>query len=180
MFMGARLRAVLASRMPRLRHGRVSWPVAVAPPVHGPGPSILPRGHIAVEERLRRLLAAIEGLARTRFVELQIAVEPGLSAPSNPAEFDTCVHQLLVAAVARARGAVLVTTMHQAGAVELAILDDGDAGGGATDAMLVAPAGASVVHEHQARCGNAVRLVMPQAPTHAPVQRAAGHFAAAG
>ena len=55
-----------------------------------------------------------------------MAVEPCLVAQIDAAEHRTCLRGLVRDAIRRASSGVLVTAMHQADGVEIAILDDGD------------------------------------------------------
>lgn len=91
----------------------------------------LPHGLVAVAPETQAVLAAANDFARNRFVELQMAVEPDLIARVDAAEYRIFLRHLLVAAIGRAWGSVLVTAMRQADGVEIAVLDDGAAPSGA-------------------------------------------------
>lgn len=91
----------------------------------------LPHGLVAVAPETQAVLAAADAFAHSRFVELQMAVEPDLIAQVDAAEYRIFLRHLLVAAVGRALGSVLVTAMRRADGVEIAVLDDGNAPRGA-------------------------------------------------
>jgi hypothetical protein len=106
----------------------------------------LPHERVAIESATRAVLEEFAPLARRRFVELQLAVEPGLVAQASLADYRTCLGCLVLAAVGRAASGVLVTATQQIDGVEVAVLDDGTlpAGGQAAGAPA---AGAQAANE---------------------------------
>ena len=95
----------------------------------------LPEGLLAVAHETRITLESVTEFARSRFVELQMAVEPHVVATAYVTEYRACLQRLLLGAVGRASSGVLVTAMPQADCVEVAVLNDG-----------VIPAGARQMH----------------------------------
>ena len=85
----------------------------------------LPRNMASVARETQTVLTGVSGHARSRFVELQVAVEPGLVVQADPADYRMCLRDLLLAAIGHASGGVLITAMRQAGGVEITVLDDG-------------------------------------------------------
>jgi len=127
----------------------------------------LPRGVIAVAPETHRVLDAVKDFARSRFVELQVAVEPGLVAQVDAGTYRRCLDRLLLEAVGRASSGVLITGMRHAGGVEVAVLDDGSTPGGApthvserTGADI--PPGATLDAEYEPGRGTTIRLRLPQ------------------
>jgi hypothetical protein len=131
------------------------------------GDAALPRGMASVEHETPTALAAIIDYARSRFVELQIAIQPGLVVQADPADYRICIRDLLVAAIDRASSGVLVTAMRHADGTEITVLDDGTAdarpGGGTpgVDAKSVPACGTLRTDYHPQR-GTTVRLQLPQ------------------
>ena len=91
----------------------------------------LPHERVAIESATRAVLEEFAPLARRRFVELQLAVEPGLVAQASLADYRTCLGCLVLAAVGRAASGVLVTATQRIDGVEVAVLDDGTLPAGA-------------------------------------------------
>lgn len=172
MAIGAMLPAVRRAWKPRpvTQVSRLAggWACRVDPyPADGPG------GTVALEQETRGALTAAGDLARARSVGLQMALEPELLARVDAAEYRACLHDLLIAAIGRARGGVLVTAARQGTGVEVAVLDDGAAlaeppSGSALDdrAMPLAgvrtiPGGAGLTADYQPGRGTTVRLCLP-------------------
>jgi len=85
----------------------------------------LPWGSVDVETETRLALTSLEDSARSRFVELQMAVEPSLAAQADMHECQNCLRVLMAAAISRAESGVLVTAMRRGDNVDIEILDDG-------------------------------------------------------
>jgi hypothetical protein len=139
-------------------------PVAARPDVCG-----LPRGVIAVAPETQAVLAAEDDFARNHFVELQMAVQPRLVAQIDAAEYRTCLRGLLRDAIGRASSGVLVTAMHQADGVEIAVLDDGtdlvpqpSAEAAQPGRDLPLPHGAALIARYEQGRGTTMLLRLPQ------------------
>jgi len=180
MFIGGLLPAALAAWKPRraTQATDVQFSRPVAAPVRPVMRSAasLPRGMTSVERETQTALAAVSNYARTRFVELQIAVEHGLIVQADPADYRICLDDLLLGAIGRASSGVLVTAMRQADGVEITLLDDGIAPAGArpggprtgTNETLV-PFGGMLRADYHPERGTTVRLRLPQ-PDWLPAQ----------
>jgi hypothetical protein len=146
-----------------------SGPSEARPPVARPDPDALPGGAIAVAPETRAVLAAEDGFARNRFVELQMAVEPRLVAQIDSAQYRICLRGLVRDAIGRASSGVLVTAMRQADGVEIAVLDDGtdparqpSDGSAQAGRDLPVPRGAAVVVRYEQGRGTTILLRLPQ------------------
>jgi hypothetical protein len=147
----------------------------------------LPDGMLAVAQETRIALASVTEFAHSRFVELQMAVEPQLVVAAHVAEYRTCLHRLLLGAIGRANTGVLVTAMPQADCVEIAVLDDGVVPAGARLDDLtevgsdpsVPPGGTLTVSHHPAQ-GTTIllRLPRPDSPSLPQPTEAAEQFGA--
>jgi hypothetical protein len=173
MFFGDPLPVTLAVWKPRRaipsEIARISRPPVSHPRTFRPGADNVPRSMIVAPETLSVLTAA-SGFARGRLVNLQMAIEPGLAACVDAAEYRTCLHQLILAAIGRASSGVLVTAMRRADSVEVAVLDDGGASAGAPRASPAQPAaeaalpvGAVLTTDYRPEYGTTVLLRMPPA-----------------
>jgi hypothetical protein len=124
--------------------------------------TVLPRGLCAVAPETQAVLAAAKDLGRRRYVELQMAVEPDLVAEVDAAAYRTWLRHVLLAAIGRAYGAVLVTAMRQADGVEVVVLDDGTGAphDGPTQAAekAVVPPGATISVDYHPEHGTTVLL----------------------
>lgn len=148
---------------------QLSHPIAVPRPPVTRSAVALPRNTASVARETQTVLTGVSGHARSRFVELQVAVEPGLVVQADPADYRMCLRDLLLAAIGRASGGVLVTAMRQPGGVEITVLDDGiavsdaqpDGPASGADDMFV-PAGGTLCAGYRPQCGTTVRLHLPQ------------------
>jgi hypothetical protein len=129
----------------------------------------LPHGMIAVAPETQSALAATVDFARGRCVDLQMAVEPGLTAQADAAEYRACLRQLILGAIGRASTGVLVTAMRRGDSVEVAVLDDGSAPAGAgtssppqPEAEQAIPLGATLTTDYRPEHGTTVLLRLPQ------------------
>jgi hypothetical protein len=128
-----------------------------------------PCGATCVDLETHTALTALNGYARSRFVELQVAVEPGLVVQADPADYRACLRNLLLAAIGRASSGVLVTAMRQAEGIEIAVLDDGTVPAGVrsygstlgADGSFVSVGGTARTDYHPQR-GTTVRLRLPR------------------
>ena len=122
--------------------------------------SPMPRGVIDVETEIRCALTALGDAARTRSIELQMAVEPGLTAAADMG-CQTWLRDVLAAAIGRAESGVLATAMRRGGNVAIEVLDDG-ATAPATAVSQPEPGalseGASITVEYQQ--GRGTRVVI--------------------
>ncbi len=139
-----------------------------------------PRGVIAVAPETRHVLDVANEFARNRCVELQVALEHGLVAQVDALAYRTCLRRLLMEAIDRASGGVLVTGTRQADGVEIAVLDDcptpvGVSASPGGDRSV--PPGATLKAEYQPHCGTTIRLRLPQPDRSAWQPRAAEEFA---
>jgi hypothetical protein len=135
---------------------------------------------IAIAPETQAVLAAEDDFARNLFVELRMAVEPCLVAQIDAAEYRTCLRGLVRDAIGRASSGVLVTAMHQADGVEIAILDDGTdpahqqfAGAAEPGRELPLPRGATLIGRYEQGHGTTMLLSLPQ-PERMPFHPAAG------
>jgi signal transduction histidine kinase len=173
MLIGDLLPAALAAWKPR--RATQATDVQFSRPIAAPrrpvtwGAAALPRGMALVERETQAALAAVSDYARTRFVELQIAVEAGLVVQAEPADYRTCLGNLLLGAISRAVSGVLVTAMRRVDGVEITVLDDGTASAGArpdgstrgvNDPSV--PAGGTLGADYHPQRGTTVRLRLPQ------------------
>lgn len=125
----------------------------------------LPPGLVAVASETRIALNATGGFARSRSVELQMAVELDLIVEADAAECQACLRHLILGAIGRAGGAVLVTATRQAGGVEIAVLDDGvgpEPNGATANGARSAPLGGTLRIEHRPGRGTSILLWLPQ------------------
>jgi hypothetical protein len=129
----------------------------------------LPDGVVAIAQETRTALDAVSDFARGRYVDLQMAVEPHLIAQAQTADCQTCLRHLLLDAISRASGGVLVTAMRRAGGVEIAVLDDGIAPAGARpngsterDLARSTPAGGTLSADYHPAQGTTILLRLPQ------------------
>lgn len=123
-------------------------------------------GLVAVAPGIQAALAAASDFARSRCIELQMAVEQRLIAQADAAEYQGCLHCLILGAIARAGSGVLVTAMRQGDGVEIAVLDDGIAPArGRPDcaAGQSVPFGGSLSASYQPDRGTMILLRLPQA-----------------
>jgi signal transduction histidine kinase len=124
----------------------------------------LPHGLVAVAPETLAALAATGSFARSRFVDLQMAVEPALIVEADAAEYQACLRHLILGAIRRASSGVLVTATREADGVEIAVLDDG---AGAPDGTTpagepAAPLGGTLRVNHRPDRGTSLLLWLPQ------------------
>ena len=170
MLIGDLLPAALAAWKPRRATHQVAAqtsdaPIARSPSVR-PKPIAVPHGVLALAPETRTVLSGALDFARSRYVELQMAVEPGVVAQVDAVAYRTCLHDLLSEAIVRAASGVLVTAVRQGDGVEVAVLDDGsDSTGprrdGSTQVAAVPP-GASLVTDSPPQRGTTVLLRLPR------------------
>jgi len=133
--------------------------VPVSGPARQPAAS-LPDGTVDMETEARLALTALEESARRRFVELQMAVEPFLTAQADMHECQRSLRALMAGAISRAESGVLVTAMRRGDSVNVEILDDGIAACSAVDLPNGSslPQGATVAVESLPEQGTKVLL----------------------
>lgn len=124
--------------------------------------SPMPRGVIDVETEIRNALTALGDIARTRCIELQMVVEPDLTAEADLG-CQACLRDVLAAAIGRAESGVLASAMRRGDSVAIEVLDDG-ATAPAGIILLPEPGalskGASITAEHQPDRGTRVVLCL--------------------
>ena len=138
-------------------------------PIHEPIQELtgsLPGGTVDVETETRLALIALEDSARSRFVELQMAVEPFLAAQVDMTECQNCLRALMAGAIIRAESGVLVTAMRRGDSVDIEILDDGAAYSAIElpDTSSL-PQGMTVATDYLPEQGTKVLLRLPHART---------------
>jgi len=77
-----------------------------------------------MEQETRLALTVLADAARSRFVELQMAIEPFLVAKADFDDCQRCLRALLAAAIDRAESGVLITAARRGDSVHVTILDD--------------------------------------------------------
>jgi hypothetical protein len=170
---GNLLPAAFSAWKPRRGMHSVDVPISgrsnVRPPVVPPDFGVLPSGVIAVAPETLAVLAAEDNFARNHFVELQVAVEPRLVAQIDAAQYRICLRELVHDAICRAGSGVLVTAMHHADGVEIAVLDDGTGpaqqqshGEAQPGRHLPLPGGATLVARYERGSGTTLLLRLPQ------------------
>ncbi len=117
MFNGALVPAALARRKPGPEREPLSRPLAMQV-------SPMPRGVIDVETEIRNALTALGDIARIRCIELQMVVEPDLTAEADLG-CQACLREVLAAAIGRAESGVLASAMRRGDSVAIEVLDDG-------------------------------------------------------
>jgi hypothetical protein len=173
MFIEDLLPAALAAWLPwrgtRSVNSRISRPLAAISRPLPSDPAGLPSGSVAIARETQAALAAASGFARSRSVELQMAVDPRLIAQADASECQTCLRHLIRGAIGRANSAVLVTAMRQADSVEIAVLDDGTAPPGAQpdglaqlDGAPSVPLGGTLSAKYEPEHGTTILLRLPQ------------------
>lgn len=98
MFNGALVPAALARRKPGPEREPLSRPLAMQV-------SPMPRGVIDVETEIRNALTALGDIARIRCIELQMVVEPDLTAEADLG-CQACLREVLAAAIGRAESSI--------------------------------------------------------------------------
>ncbi|MGA3403996.1 MAG: hypothetical protein ABSC95_32715 [Acetobacteraceae bacterium] len=172
MFIGHLLPAALAAWKPRRAmsggDAQISRSIAAPPPAFRRPAVALPHGLVAVAPATRTALAAAGDAARSRFVELQMAVEPCLIVQADAAEYQASLRHLILDAIGRAGSGVLVTAVSLAGGVEIAVLDDGvPPAGRRSDCPMrtrepATPLGGTISVHYQPGQGTTVLLRLPQ------------------
>jgi hypothetical protein len=172
MFIGSLLPHAFAAWKPRQAasvsrvESQVWFNVPVA--VHPESPGNV----IAIDAEVRSALAAVSGLAHDFRIELQMACEPNVLAMADQDRVQSCLRELIAAAIDRADSGVLVTATIQAGETEIAILDDGDnsvdrsSPGQPTQTykpVCSLPAGARLMADYKSGRGTTVTLRIPGA-----------------
>jgi hypothetical protein len=148
------------------REAHTSRSQAAKPPARTPVQQLaasLPPGVVDVETETRLALTVLEDIARRRFVDLQMAVEPLLVAQVDINDCQACLRELLAAAINRADSGVLITARRHGDCVNIEILDDC---GSAPSSIHVpepksVPNGATVTAEYQPQQGAKVSLRLP-------------------
>ena len=122
----------------------------------------MPRGVIDVETEIRSAMTALRDAARTRRIELQMAVQPGLTAEADMG-CQACLRDLIAAAIGRAESSVLATAMRRGDSVAIEVLDDGatvPAGAVALPELGVPSEAASITAEYRPNQGTRVLLCL--------------------
>lgn len=139
------------------------------PPPPPPGPDTAPPS-VALQPLIQAVLRQVEQAAAMRLVEIQVAIQDGLTAVVLP----DIVQPALAAAVAGAlnrapAGTVLVSAEWRGGGIEIAVLDDGAVGDTAAIEAALAPARAALAQQGgtlmvlgHAGGGSTVVLRLPQ------------------
>jgi len=83
-------------------------------------------GMLDVAAEARAVLRQLEGQAAKRFVELEMAVQPGLAVRADPGAFRSLLFDLLNCAIGAAPcGRILLAGVHAGHRVQISVTDDG-------------------------------------------------------
>ena len=173
LFIGSLLPTALVAWRPHCTMRPVGAKSSHSPSASSPGvrsnAAALPHNVVSVAPGIRDVLNGASEFARSRFVELQMAVEPRLVAQVDAGQFHACLNHLVHGAIARAGSGVLVTAIQRADAVEIAVLDDGinPAGSRSGDITLpdqetLVPSGATLSADYHPERGTTIVLRLPQ------------------